>query len=247
MSHTPSKSIQAGVFYGVGVGPGDPELLTFKAARLIQSADLVVFLENTAGNSQARNIAALALKDAQSQQKELPITMPMQEDRVLANKAYDRAAEMISDALDTQLSVVFLCEGDPLFFGSFSYLLMRLKASYPCKVVPGICSVNAASAALNLPLTLLNESLAVVSARNSDEEILRACNNFDSLLILKAGRSRPRLLKLLTQSGRSHDAKYLEYIGRDNQKIASDVEQLDDEAGPYFSLFVITPDRKNAP
>ena len=229
-----------GRFIGVGVGPGDPELLTVKAWRLIQSADVISYLVNDKGASQAKQIASEAIYSATSAQSGIPIYMPMSTEREKANQAYDQGAVAIAEQLEQGLDVIFLCEGDPLFFGSFSYLLERLQDRYSCEVVPGITSVNAAAATLVHPLTMLKESFAVVNGRHSDEQIMAALQQHDTLVIMKAGQARPRLLKLLEESGRSDDAQYLEYIGRDNQRIVNDVRELEVEAGPYFSLFVIT-------
>jgi len=229
-----------GRFIGVGVGPGDPELITLKAARVIRSADLVSYIANTDGVSQARTISRDVLAESQSQQVELPVCMPMSEDRNIANQVYDKAAQDIGDALIDDKTVVFLCEGDPLFFGSFAYLLERLDDLYDCQVVPGISSVHAASSALRLPLTLLKESFAVVSGRHTLEYLTDILNNHDSVVIMKAGRSRQRILNALEQSGRTAEAQYLEYIGRDNERIVADVNLLRDRPGPYFSIFVVT-------
>ncbi len=193
----------AGQFIGVGVGPGDPELITLKAARLIRDADLVSFIANNEGDSQARMIARDVLAESQAQQVELPVRMPMCEDRDIANRVYDEAAQDIGAALLEGRTVVFLCEGDPLFFGSFAYLLERLDDQYDCRVVPGISSVHAASSALRLPLTILKESFAVVSGRHRLEYLTDILNNHDSVVIMKAGRSRQRILNALEQSGRT--------------------------------------------
>ena len=229
-----------GQFIGVGVGPGDPELITLKAARLIRSADLVSYIANTEGDSQARTIARDVLADSKSEQVELSIPMPMSEDRLVANQVYDQAAANIGEAVQKGKTVVFLCEGDPLFFGSFAYLLDRLDAKYDCQVVPGISSVHAASSALKLPLTILKESFAVVSGRHSVGYLTDILSNHDSVVIMKAGRSRQRILDALEQSGRVGEAQYLEYIGRDNERIEMDVSVLRDRPGPYFSIFVVT-------
>jgi len=235
--------IQPGTFYGVGVGPGDPGLITVKALRLIQNSPVVSYLVNDQGHSQGNNIAQAALaeddRSVLASQQQIEITMPMLTERSLANSAYDEGAEQIREQLLQGHDVVFLCEGDPLFFGSFSYLLERLESDFSCQVVPGISSVNAAASALVQPLTMLTESFVVMSGRHSDEQILQALNQHDSVVIMKAGQARPRILRLLEESERTEDARYLEYIGRDNQRIERSVSELANEAGPYFSLFVV--------
>ncbi|MAR90371.1 MAG: precorrin-2 C(20)-methyltransferase [Pseudomonadales bacterium] len=228
-----------GDFIGVGVGPGDPELITLKAARYIQNADVISYIASGNGRSQAKVIAGAVLKDAVANQREIPVVMPMCEDRSIANKVYDEAAEQIQQALNEDKTVVFLCEGDPLFFGSFSYLLERIQENNPCQVVPGISSVNAAASALQLPLTILKESFVVVSGRHTEEKLCEALLQHDSVVIMKAGRSRQKIVNALKQSNRLADANYLEYIGRENEVIYQDVDQLPDESGPYFSLFVV--------
>ncbi len=237
----------SGCLYGIGVGPGDPELLTLKAARLIKEADVVTYLTNDKGKSQARYIARQVLDDVSGSQLELPIELPMCEDRSIANAVYDEAAILIREHISNGKVVVFLCEGDPLFFGSFSYLLQRLQPDCRCLVVPGITSTHAASAALAVPLTLLKESYAVISGRHPDDVILDTLRRHNSVVIMKAGKARQRILKLLEESGRAGQARYLEYIGRENERIVSDVAMLNDgapgEPGPYFSLFVVTPER----
>lgn len=228
---------EQGIFYGVGVGPGDPELMTLKAHRLIQQADVISYITNEQGDSQAKKIACGAVNPASIS---LPVVMPMCNDRTVANAIYDEASVAIQLQLTRGKNVVFICEGDPLFFGSFAYLLERLQGSNPCQVVPGISSVHAASSALQQPLTMLKESFAVISGRHSDEKILAALAAHQSVVIMKAGSARSRLLRLLKQAERLDDAQYLEYIGREQQNIVNDVRDLDCQSGPYFSLFVIT-------
>jgi len=234
-----------GIFYGVGVGPGDPELITLKAARLIQQADVIAYLANQHNQSQSRNIAQSLLAENLKAQIEMPVMMPMADDPSIGDKVYDQAAVEVQAFLAKGLTVVFLCEGDPLFFGSFAYLLARIQSAdnsrFICVSVPGISSPHAASSALNLPLTMMKESFSVISGRHEDDVIEKTLRDFDSVIIMKAGRSRPRLLTLLEKTQRMSDAHYLEYIGRENERITSDVYALDQhETGPYFSLFVIT-------
>jgi precorrin-2/cobalt-factor-2 C20-methyltransferase len=155
-------------------------------------------------------------------------------------------AAKISEQINQGKSVVFLCEGDPLFFGSFSYLLERLSDDHKCFVVPGISSVNAAASALQQPLTLLQESFVVMSGRHTDAQLEQALNTHDSVVIMKAGRARPRILAMLDKTGRTQDANYLAYIGREDQEILTDVSKLANEAGPYFSLFVVLRQERNS-
>lgn len=227
-------------FIGVGVGPGDPELLTLKAWRLITQADVISYISNVDGVSQARQIAAQALAEAVIPQTELPLCMPMCDDRILAERAYDKAAKEIASHLQAGSSVVFLCEGDALFFGSFVYLLERLQAKYSCITVPGISAPHAASAAISAPLARLQESFAVLSGRHEEAKLCKTLAEFDNVVILKAGKARPRILNALAVSQRITDACYLEYIGRDNEYIEKDISRLDHKAGPYFSLFMVT-------
>ncbi len=234
-------NIRSGCFYGVGVGPGDPELITLKAARLIERAKVVCYLVNMEGDSQSRTIARQHLVAGHL---EMPIYMPMSEDPAIGSAVYDEAAVAIKQQLEEGKDVFFLCEGDPLFFGSFAYLLTRIQDDYPCEVIPGIASPHGASAKLKKPLTMLKESYGVISGRHSDEEIRQALLTLDSLVIMKAGRARPKILKLLNETNRLHQANYLEYIGRENECIVEDVSTLAHEAGPYFSLFIVLRDER---
>ncbi len=230
------SGIKKGKLIGVGVGPGDPELLTLKAHRLLGSAPVISFIQNPQGESQAKTIAGASLN---AKSLKIPVVINMNRDRLSANKAYDQAAIRIAEQLEQGRDVVFLCEGDPLFYGSFAYLLERLQGKYRCESVPGISSVFASASELCQPLTRLKDSFAVLNGRNSDDALLQALNAHDSLVIMKAGQARPRILALLQQSGRIADAVYLEYIGRDNQRIVADVATLENKEGAYFSLFVV--------
>jgi len=234
------SDIAVGTFIGVGVGPGDPELITLKALRAIRKAKVISYIANDKGESQAKYIAREALDEVDEGQQEIPVCMSMCNDRNIANGVYDKAAAEIREQLEQGHDVVFICEGDPLFFGSFTYLLERLEDDCPCQVIPGISSINSASAALRHPLTMLKESLVVVSGRHSDEQLREALLKHDSVVIMKAGRARPRILALLKETNRWAEARYLENIGRRDEIIFEDMDVLDDEVGPYFSLFIVT-------
>ena len=224
-------------FHGIGVGPGDPELLTLKAVRLIQSADIVCYLKTSTGQALARDIA----QEWITTQQELPIIMPpMRIHREKINQAYDQAAKDISLQLDTGKTVIFLCEGDPFFFGSYIYLYQRLHKNYLCQVTSGISSIHTSSALTGIPLVQQNENLAVLTSRNTDEELLHALEQFSSVVIMKAGKHRVRLIKLIKTAKREKEACYIERAGQTGEMIEHDIAKLPLQVGDYFSLFLVS-------
>jgi len=224
-----------GTLFGVGVGPGDPELLTLKAVRVIQSTPVIAYLTSDHGRSQAREIAAQWLDG----QHEVPIPVACQTDRGPANRAYDQAAAMLGAALAGDQDVVFLCEGDPLLYGSFIYLWQRLE-QFPCAVIPGISSVGAAAAVAIRPLATGEERVAIVPGTAGVATLRRALIEYDSIAILKPGRRRPEIVQLLRETNRLTDAVYVEQATRQSQRIVTRVDELPATAGPYFALFLIT-------
>ncbi len=227
-----------GIFYGIGVGPGDPELLTLKAVRLIDAADLVVYPSTFEKESTARAIAATHIRP---EQRELAICLPMQQaDRDSTEAIYRESAETIASALNRGANAVFLCLGDPLLYGSFVYLYDILKAIHICEVVPGITSVSAASAASLSPLTRLNQTLLILPAFTSDAALSDALQQHDSVVIMKVGRQRHRIAGLITAAGRCTDAVYIEHATMQDQCIVPDISALPAGPGSYFSLFLVT-------
>jgi len=230
--------------YGVGVGPGDPMLLTLKADETIFMADVIAYISNAQGYSLAKDIARNSIaKKAAGSFQEVSIPLTMDTERTTINKMYDQAAREISQFLEQGKNVVFLCEGDPLFYGSFAYLIDRLGSRYNIDIVPGICSIHAAAAASQIPLGLLKEKIAIFSGRHSRNEIFDALQNFENIVILKAGRSRAEIVQLIADADRIQDACYIEYATQSQQKVVKDISQLSTDAGPYFSLFLVNASR----
>jgi len=243
-----SSNQPRGIFYGVGVGPGDPELMTMKAVRLIQECSLVTYLSSDKGYSMARNIAASVLAESNSpDQQEKAIVMPMCDSRELANSVYDEAAGLIAGHLDKGERVAFLCQGDPFLFGSFSYLYDRLVDKYQVEIVPGVSSINASAALVGKPLGLLAENIAIISGRRSSDDILQTLQQFDNVVIMKPGRRRAELLAIIEQANRVDDCCYIEYAGHEKQRIVDDIRTLDKLPGPYFSLFLVNRSRNYGP
>lgn len=224
-----------GILYGVGLGPGDAELMTRKAARLIEAAKVIAYPTLAGGDSFARSIAAGLIGD---DVREIKIDVPMQVARGPAQTAYDQAANDISAILETGLDVVVLCEGDPFFYGSFMYIYARLKERFPTEIVPGITAMTASAAALGLPLAARNEMLSVVPGPLPDEALRQKIGAADSVAIMKVGRHLGRIRDVIKSLGLIDQAHYIERTTLpDEQKMP--LADAPDPA-PYFSMILIT-------
>ncbi|WP_298817899.1 precorrin-2 C(20)-methyltransferase [uncultured Roseibium sp.] len=225
----------SGKLYGVGLGPGDPELMTLKAHRLISSAKVVAYPAPDSGTSFARSIADSVIgKDT----REIPIIVPMRVDRFPAKEIYDKAAEDIAEVLESGLDVVTLCEGDPFFFGSFMYLFERLADRFEVEIVPGVTSLTTCAAQLGRPLTSRNDVLTIIPGPLPDDEIRRKVEEAQAVAIMKVGRHLARLKALLSEMGLLDRAGYVERASLPEQKVHRLVD-LEAETAPYFSMILI--------
>src|SRR5699024_2015873 len=182
--------------YGVGVGPGDPELITRKAARLIAAADVVAYYSGTHGRSIARATAAdLIPAGAIEERLVYPVTTgttdhPSGYEGAVA-EFYDEVAERLAAHLDAGRAVVVLCAGDPMFYGSYMYIHDRLAGRYPAEVIPGVTSVSAASAATAEPLVRRDDVLTVLPGTLPEPELARRLADTRGAAIMKLGRTFP--------------------------------------------------------
>ncbi|MDC3728722.1 MULTISPECIES: precorrin-2 C(20)-methyltransferase [unclassified Rhodococcus (in: high G+C Gram-positive bacteria)] len=237
----------SGRFYGVGLGPGDPELITRKAARLIAEADVLAYYSGTHGRSIARSIAADLIPDGVIEELLVyPVTTgttdhPGGYDGAIAD-FYDESAARLAVHLDAGRTVVVLCEGDPLFYGSYMYLHDRLAPRYPTEVVPGVTSVSAASAAAAEPMVRRTDVLTILPGTLPAPELARRLADTDGAAIMKLGRTFPAVREALAQSGRLDDAVYVERASMDRQRILP-VAEVDADAVPYFSVILTAGDR----
>ncbi len=225
----------SGILYGIGLGPGDPELMTLKAHRLISSARVIAYPAPDSGESFARSIAASALPEGV---REIPIVVPMRVDRFPAQEIYDRAAGEIAEVLETGQDVVTLCEGDPFFYGSFMYLFERLSDRFRIEIVPGVTSLTACAAQLRRPLTSRNDVMTVIPGPLSDDEIRQKIEAAQAVVIMKVGRHLARLKALLADMGLLEKAGYVERASLPEQKVHRLVD-LEAETAPYFSMILI--------
>ena len=224
-----------GKLFGLGLGPGDPELLTLKAHRILTSVSVVAYPAPDTGPSFARQIAAPYLT---ASHLEVPMIVPMRIERFPAREIYDAAAETLSHHLDAGSDVAVLCEGDPFFYGSFMYLFERLAGRYETEIVPGVSSMMAGAAALGRPLAARNDVLSVVPGP-LDTEILRArIEAADAVAIIKVGRHFNRIRALLEDMNLAGQAGYLERISLAEQRVLP-LSEVREDTAPYFSMILI--------
>jgi precorrin-2/cobalt-factor-2 C20-methyltransferase len=226
---------KTGTLYGVGVGPGDPELLTVKAWRLISMAEVIAYLAANGISSTARDIARPFIPE---RVEEIVIDMPMRREREPAQAAYDQGAAAIAARLAAGKDVIFLCEGDPFFYGSFMYLFGRLSPHFETVVVPGVTSLTAAAARLGRPLARRNDVVKVLPATLEPERLRAELSTADAAAIIKAGRHFAKVRDVLAELGLTHHATLIENATRESERICP-VAEVSGDSVPYFSTVLV--------
>ncbi|WKN48899.1 precorrin-2 C(20)-methyltransferase [Nocardioides sp. Arc9.136] len=241
--------MRTGRFAGVGVGPGDPELITRKAARLIEQADVVAYHAAAGKRSNARRIAAELIPDGVVEEElTYPVTTgttdhPGGYAGALA-EFYEASAARLAAHLDAGRDVVLLAEGDPLFYGSYMYMHDRLAARYEAEVVPGVPAFLAATATVASPLVRQTDVLTVLPGTLPEPELARRLADTDGAVIMKLGRTFPAVRRALAEAGRLDHALYVERASMPEEQWRP-VAEVDEATVPYFSLVVVTGDSLN--
>ena len=228
-------SESAGRLYGLGVGPGDPELITVKALRILRSAAVVAYpVSENNQQSLARSIVVEYLKPEQIQ---VPLYFPFKLERS-SQPYYDKAAETLAEYLDRGQDVVVLCEGDPFFYGTFMYIYNRLVDRFVTEVVPGVSSMMAAAGALGVPLTYRNDVCVVVSAILPVQVLKAKLAVADAAVIIKLGRHFEKVIAVLKELRLYDRAKYIEKATMPEVKIIA-IDRVNPAKVPYFATIVI--------
>ncbi|ORW81852.1 precorrin-2 C(20)-methyltransferase [Mycobacterium sherrisii] len=240
-----------GTLWGVGLGPGDPELVTVKAARVIGEADVVAYHSARHGRSIARAIAEPYLRPGQLEEHLVyPVTTEATDHpggyAGAIEDFYVEAAVRIAAHLEAGRDVALLAEGDPLFYSSYMHLHTRLTERFDAVIVPGVTSVSAASAAVATPLVAGDEVLSVLPGTLPVAELTRRLPDTDAAVVLKLGRSYRAVREALSASGRLDEAFYVERASTTTQRIAPAAE-VDEDGVPYFSLAMLPGGRRGQP
>lgn len=224
-----------GRLLGVGVGPGDPELLTLKAVRVLHESPVIAYVSAEGRPSVARRIATRHLGAGR---RELNLALPMQPAPELADAAYDEAASRIGAELEQGHDVAVLCEGDPFLYGSFAQLFDRLGERYSTEIVPGVASFTAAAAAARVPLVSRTQTLTVLPATLPVDALAAHLREVDAAAILKLGRHLSKVRELMASMGMLHRAIYVEHASEARERVVRLVDLTIEEA-PYFSLILL--------
>lgn len=237
-----------GTLYGVGVGPGDPDLMTLKAARIIGAAPRIAFFAKRGQTGNSRRIVEGRLSlSAEELRLEYPFTteIPVSDPRYHPQMAafYDGAAEAVAEQLDAGNDVAVLCEGDPLFYGSYMYLHDRLAGRYVCEIVPGITAMSGCWGRAGTPMTRGDDMLAVLSGTMDEDGLADRLSGADAAVIMKAGRNLKKIRAALDRSGKLDRAVYVERGTMPEERIARFADKTDDD-GPYFSLVLVPTERR---
>lgn len=238
-----SRVAETGTLYGVGMGPGDPDLLTLKALRVLERAPVLVHFCKKGRRGNSRTIADAVVNDPS---REFPLVYPYttelapdDAEYVSALAAfYDDAAARLSDHLGAGRDVAILSEGDPFFYGSFMHLWRRLKGRFPIEVIPGVTGMSGCWTRAGTPITWGDDVLTVLPATLPEDKLLARLRDADAAVIMKLGRHLPKVRAALAETDLLQRAVYVERGTMAGESIVPLAEKADDKA-PYFSMVLV--------
>lgn len=238
-----SAGVETGTIWGVGLGPGDPDLMTVRGDRLLRGARHVAFFRKAGRPGQARRIAqGLIPEGAQEHAMEYPVTTEIP----VSDPEYNRLLAAFYEACTARLTalakagedVVVLCEGDPFFYGSFMHLYMRLVDQVPVQVVPAITGMSAAWTATGAPITWGDDVLTVLMGTLPEEMLAQRMADSDALVVMKIGRNIDKVCRALQSAGRYDAAWLIEFASMPGQTVQR-LAEAERRVTPYFSIIVV--------
>jgi precorrin-2/cobalt-factor-2 C20-methyltransferase len=233
----------AGKLIGVGVGPGDPELITLKAMRALKAADVVAHFAKAGNASRARTIAAEHLVPGVM---ELALRYPVTTELPRSGAAYcsrikeffDASAAAVASHLDGGRIVAVICEGDPLFYGSYMHLHARLATRYPTEIVAGVTGMSGCWSAAGTPIAQGNDVFSVLPGTLPESDLERRLADADAVVVMKLGRNLPKVRRALSSTGRLDRAIYVER-GTMPDAVMMPLAAKDDDDAPYFAVVLV--------
>jgi precorrin-2/cobalt-factor-2 C20-methyltransferase len=233
----------SGRLIGVGTGPGDPDLLTVKAVRAIEGADVVAYFAKEGRGGNGKAIVEHLL---QADTALLPLYYPVTTEIAKTDARYqsritgfyDEAAAAVARHLDEGRSVAVLSEGDPLFYGSYMHLHVRLAGRYPTEVIPGISAMSGCWSLAGIPIVQGDDVLSVLPGTLGETELARRLADTQAAVIMKVGRNLPKIRRALQAAGRLQEAVYVERGTMVNSAMVKLADRPQDEA-PHFSLVLV--------
>lgn len=229
-----------GKFYGIGVGPGDPELLTFKAFRVLERVDVLCVPKSSAD----KDSLALAVVEKALLRKYdlLELHFPMSKDPGVLRDSWNEAGEAVAGQVRAGRLVVFVTIGDPMLYSTYGYVLRYLKeyhSDLEVETIPGVTAFSACASFTGAPLVEGDETLAVVPAAYDLERLKQALDNFDNVVVMKVNRRFPEVLALLKELGLADKAVYINRCGYEDQYYTRDLDSLLDSRLDYMSLLIV--------
>jgi precorrin-2/cobalt-factor-2 C20-methyltransferase len=232
----------SGTLIGVGTGPGDPDLLTIKAVRAIETADVVAYFAKQGNASNARRIVASLITSQIEEQLGYPVTTEIDrrhdDYKTATNGFYDEAATRVAAHLDAGRNVAVLSEGDPLFYGSYMHIHVRLSERYPTEVIPGITAMSGCWSAAGLPLVQGDDILSILPGTLDEVDLRDRLDGTDGAVIMKVGRNLAKIRRAIEAAGRLDTAIYVER-GTMAEGRSMRLADKSDDIAPYFALILV--------
>lgn len=229
-----------GTLYGIGVGPGDPELLTVKAFRRLKEADVIAYPKKQRGSkSYAQQIVEAYFSPDEKEM--LGLVFPMTKDKTVLQEKWNETVNAVWMHLSSGKNVAFVTEGDPLLYSTFIHFMRTMQQHYPnvpIEIVPGISSINGAAARLQLPLADGDEHVAIIPARDDYEAMKKALEDHDCVVFLKVAKVIDMMLRLLRELDLIQNATVVTKV-TSNEEIIWNVEQLEGAELEYLTLMVV--------
>lgn len=237
------SDVRQGRLIGVGTGPGDPELLTLKAVRALAEADVVAHFAKRGSNGNARTIVGGHLKaDIIELPLLYPVTTEIDKDhadyKAQISGFYEESADIVAGHLSEGRTVAILSEGDPLFYGSYMHLHIRLAHRFPTEVIPGVTAMSGCWSQTGLPIVQGDDVLTVLPGTMSEFELTRRLADTDAAVIMKVGRNLPKIRRALEATGKLERAVYVER-GTMRDGISMRLADKVDGKAPYFAIVLV--------